>query len=95
MATIKTPGEKVWKVTIKTSDGTSSEVVLPATPGKVPVTAEIQEIDVVTSDTKADLEKNEDKSKKVNRKSSQGKTQLSKILAHSLLPKPPAACEPT
>ena len=70
MTAIVTPGEKGWKVTIKTSDGTSSEVVLPATPGKVPVTAEVQEIDVVTSDTKADLEKNEDNPEKVSHKSS-------------------------
>jgi hypothetical protein len=38
--------EKGWRLTIKTTDGTSSEVMLPPIPGKSPLHADIQEIDV-------------------------------------------------
>ena len=73
MATAIAPREKGWKVMIKTSDGTSNEVMVPATPGKVPVSAEVQEIDVVASEKKADPEKNDGKSKEVSGESSYGR----------------------
>jgi hypothetical protein len=65
MATTIAPREKGWKVTIKTTDGMSSDVMIPATPGKVPVTAEIQEIDVIVSEKKPDPEKKDEKSNEV------------------------------
>lgn len=61
MATV----EKGWWVTIKTTDGTVSEVIVPATPGKIPMQAEIKEIDVLASEKKADVDEKDEKPKVV------------------------------